>query len=445
MKKVREKIYYISGMHCASCELIVEKKLLALKNIKFAEASTSTGRVLVEYQGNPPKIYFLNSLFKKEGYLFFKSPHRLEKEPIKNYAIALLVAFVVLLAFFLLNKSGVQGLINVSAKSSLFAFFLLGLVAGISSCAALVGGLLLSLAKEWPTKTPHLLFNLGRLISYGIFGALLGLIGSKLSLNFNFASVLVIFVAVIMIILGLQMLGLKYLRRFQITAPKFITHYVTDEKNFKRKYLPFVVGALTFILPCGFTLTAQSLALLSGSALQGGLIMLIFALGTLPSLLIIGLSSVKFLEKPHLSAIFVKTAGILVIIFALYNINAQFAVLGLKNINAAKTTQKQDQKDDSRDLPAIVDGKQLIKMEANSRGYEPNNFKVKVNIPVRWEITDTGTSGCTNAILSRSLFPEVIELKPNKTSIQEFTPTATGIFRFSCWMGMVNGMIEVTE
>ena len=119
-----------------------------------------------------------------------------------------------------------------------------------------------------------------------------------------------------MIFLALQMLGLNILRKFQITAPKFITRYLVNESNFKGRFTPFLMGASTFFLPCGFTITAQGLALISGNPLQGSLIMLFFALGTLPSLLLIGFSSIKFFEKPHLSLRFLKVAGFIVLFFA---------------------------------------------------------------------------------------------------------------------------------
>jgi len=64
---------------------------------------------------------------------------------------------------------------------------------------------------------------------------------------------------------------------------------------------------------------------------------------------------------------------------------------------------------------------------------------------VRWEIKDIGTSGCTNAVISRSLFDGPINLTPGQTSIKEFTPTKPGKYKFSCWMGMVSGLIEVVD
>ncbi len=82
-------------------------------------------------------------------------------------------------------------------------------------------------------------------------------------------------------------------------------------------------------------------------------------------------------------------------------------------------------------------------MDASASGYKPNYFKVMVGVPVRWEINDTGTSGCTNAVISKSLFDGEINLTPGKVSIKEFTPLWPGKYKFSCWMGMVSGIIEV--
>jgi len=180
--------------------------------------------------------------------------------------------------------------------------------------------------------------------------------------------------------------------------------------------------------------------------------MILFALGTLPVLLTIGLSSVKFSQRPHLSARFLKVAGVLVLFFAFYNINFQLNVLGISSLSdlginsgQSSNTAKNNSFQKEEGLPPIVNGKQILKMDASSRGYSPNYFKVKVGIPVRWEITDKGTSGCTNAVISKNLFEGEIPLTPGQTSVKEFTPEKPGKYKFSCWMGMVSGIIEVVD
>jgi uncharacterized protein len=242
-----------------------------------------------------------------------------------------------------------------------------------------------------------------------------------------------------MIALGLQMLGVKAFRKFQIAAPKSITRNIANENNFQAKYAPFIMGALTFFLPCGFTITTQGLALLSGNVFQGALIMGTFALGTVPILLLIGLSSVKFSSKPHLAERFSKVAGFLVLFFALFNILNQATVLGFNfNQNQAQVASS------SQDgLPPIVDGKQVIKMTASGSGDSPSYFKIKAGVPVRWEITAANSLGCNGAIISNDLFNGAVDLTPGQLSVKEFTPQTAGKYGFSCTMGMIRGIIEV--
>ena len=451
-------------MHCASCEVLIEKKLLELKEVKSVEASMGKAQVLIEYEDKRPSAEKLNEIFKRQNYIFSDKQFNTKdatKEPgrFKNEALIIIASAIVLIVVFLLfNKFGLSGLLNVTSASSIPTFFVFGLLAGISSCAALVGGIILSMSKQWlelysnknttaQKFQPHLMFNFGRLASYAVLGSILGLIGRTLNISLKFTSVLIFGVAIVMILLGLQMLGVKAFRKFQFTLPKFASRYIADESNFKGRYMPFLMGALTFFLPCGFTITAQGLALISGGAIQGALIMLFFALGTLPMLSIIGLSSVKFSQRPHLANKFLKVAGVLVLFFALYNINAQLNVLGFSSLSDIKLNPRNQSSvsNNEEGFPPIINGKQIIKMEASSYGYKPNYFKVKTGIPVRWEITDKGTSGCTNAIISRSLFSGEIPLTPGQTSIKEFTPTKAGKYKFSCWMGMVSGIIEVID
>ena len=459
-----ERTYYVDGMHCAACEILIEKKLIGLDNVQSVEASGSKSKVLIEYEGQAPTESQLNKLFKQDGYRFSMSPPPKVGQGAQGgsqllsyskIAIAVLVAVGLIV---LLQKAGLSRLVTVNSRSSLPAFLLLGLVAGFSSCAALVGGIVLSMSKQWgelyspddPLQKrlePHLLFNSGRLISFAGLGAVLALLGGTLRITPSLSAALVIIISMIMIFLGLQMLGVGFLQRFRFSMPRSVTRYVADESHFKGRYMPFLMGALTFFLPCGFAITAQSFALISGKPLQGGLIMLFFALGTLPMLILIGFSSVKFLEKPRLAASFLKVAGVVVLFFAIFNINNQLVVLNAPNLGDLfrSPSTASISSNSAVQLPPVVNGKQVLKMEASTSGYDPSNLTVRVDVPVKWEITDKGTSGCTNAIISEDLFAGQIALTPGKTSTKEFTPSKTGRYRFSCWMGMVTGAIDVVD
>ncbi len=89
-----------------------------------------------------------------------------------------------------------------------------------------------------------------------------------------------------------------------------------------------LLGVSTFFLPCGFTQSMQFYALTTGSFISGALTMFVFSLGTLPVLSLISFASVKF-SKNFKSGLFFKTAGFIVIFFAIFNLLSAFVAIGL--------------------------------------------------------------------------------------------------------------------
>ena len=171
----------------------------------------------------------------------------------------------------------------------------------------------------------------------------------------------------------------------------------------------------------------------------------LFALGTVPGLLAIGLSSVKFHSNPKSSKQFSMIAGLLVLFFAAFNINSQLSVLGVSNVNDLISPPSAQTAQATGELPPMVNGKQVVKINASSSGYTPNRIRMRANTPTRWEVTSNNISGCTNAIMSRSLFEGQIDLVDGTTSVKEFTSPKPGLYKFSCWMGMVSGTVEIVD
>lgn len=451
--KLKTKKYYVSGMHCSSCELLVEKRLLEENGVTFADASLGDSSLTVNYTNSAPKTEKLNSIFKESGYTFTDEPTKVSEKTnqpttVNDWIIAICVIASIVSLFYILNKLGVASLVSVTSNSSLAIFFLFGLIAGSSTCAALVGGIVLSMSKEWNSMTktgksnltPHIRFNLGRVISFSILGAVLGAFGSVIKFSIGLGAVLTIAVSILIIVIALQMLGVKYFQNLRIGLPKFLTRYMVNEKKFNNKWMPMVIGILTVLLPCGFTITVQSLALASGSWLNGMLMMLAFVLGTTPILLFIGLSSGKLLASNHFSKIFSIVAGVLILAFGVYNINSQLTVLGIPNLRSAISLIGKEKTTDVD----VTDGIQIIKMDASGSDYSPNEFTVKKGIPVRWEVTNKGVTGCTNAIIAKDFFAGNFKIDKDVV-VKEFTPMKTGKFYFTCWMGMAYGTITVVE
>lgn len=470
---LKQCTYYIDGMHCASCEVLIEKKLLKENNVESVDASLADGKVDITYKGERPSYQDLTRLFREQEYLFSGRKFNSHKGPMlalkdgvisvnpekfNRFLMAMGIVLLLLITFFIIDKSGFASLMTVTGTSSLPAFFVFGLLAGASSCAALVGGLLLSLSKQWSEvyiaseskyekAKPFIMFNIGRLLSFVLLGGVLGAIGGALGISYTssstFTAIVIIAVSLMMLLLALQMLGVEWASKFQFRLPKFVTKGIADEENFQGKYMPAVVGFLTFFLPCGFTIVAQGLALASGSFFTGAAMMLFFALGTLPTLALISFSSVGLSSKPKLSWFFNTVSGFIVLFFALYNMNAQVNVLGLPSLSDVKlpTFAQSDSNQNLKTTSVDQGDYQTLRIQASSNGYSPQESIVKAGKPIKWEIEDVGASGCASGIISKDLGDISVTLKRGLNTV-DIASLEPGLYKYSCWMGMFTGTIR---
>ena len=203
------------------------------------------------------------------------------------------------------------------------------------------------------------------------------------------------------------------------------------------RFSPFIIGSLTFFLPCGFTVIAQGLALASGSIFSGALIMLFFSLGTIFPLTFISISGLSLSGKSQYNLLFSYTLGLILLFFGLFNLSNQANIVGIKlpNISLAATNQTNQ----NINLPQI-DGKQILETYADSNGYSPRSVSVAAGKPILWKITNNGVSGCTGGIISRDLFGGTVQLI-NKVTEINLPALKPGTYRYTCWMGMVGGEI----
>lgn len=106
------------------------------------------------------------------------------------------------------------------------------------------------------------------------------------------------------------------------------------------------------------------------------------------------------------------------------------------------------QNQDIGGLAPIIDGKQVIKMTVYGSNYDPEYFRVKAGIPVRWEITSSGQPGCdSGSIITKGFGDGTIYLNPNQgqVTVSEFTVQNPGVYNFGCPMFMVRGKMEVVN
>lgn len=179
--------------------------------------------------------------------------------------------------------------------SGLVAVFLIGLLGG-THCLAMCGGIVAALSAAAPGAAPAwrlgLAYNLGRISGYAVAGAIVGGIGGLgLLLEQALPVQLGLYIAANLMLLALAL----YLAGFPaVLAPleRLGQRLWAKMQPLTRRYLPartpaqaLPLGLLWGFLPCGMVYSALVLALLTGSAWRGAVLMLVFGLGTLPNLL----------------------------------------------------------------------------------------------------------------------------------------------------------------
>ncbi len=332
-KSMNKYTFHVSGTHCASCKILIEDVLGEQSFIKNSKVDLKKETVEVETnseQSVEELAEMLSSKIKSHGYTL--SVEKTTKED-KNHevlwqAVPLGLGFLVL--FFVLQKSGLLNFV-IDGKTTPLVSFVIGLVASVSSCLAIVGGLVLSLSAKisednvGDTKT-FLFFHSGRLISFALLGGVLGMIGGAVGINFTFSAVLGLIASFIMVVLGLNLMGVFLKNKMTLSSGLFGFFRKIEHKIFT----PLLVGFGTFFLPCGFTQAMQAAALGSGSFVSGMLIMFSFALGTLPMLLFLSFGSASFARSQY-APLFFKTVGVVVLGLGVFGFLAGLVGLGIIN------------------------------------------------------------------------------------------------------------------
>lgn len=322
-------------MHCNACVILTETELAEHPKVSSVKSDLKTLSVTINGDfGDMSSEEIAKDLSK------LLSQHSLSVEKVrhdarwKDFAVAIPVALGFALFFVLLQKLGIVNLVG-SGNVTYGTAFVVGVIASLSTCMAVVGGLLLSMSATFARKgdkvRPQVLFHVGRIVSFFILGGVIGAIGTAFQLGSNGTFVLGIIIGLVMLVLGINLLDVfHWSKRLQPSMPKFLASRALGVSKLNHTLTPALVGIATFFLPCGFTQSMQIYTLSTGSFLAGGLTMLAFALGTLPVLALVSFSSFSIRDSAK-SGIFFKSAGLVVILFALFNIINSLVAAGFIN------------------------------------------------------------------------------------------------------------------
>lgn len=454
---VKEVILKIEGMVCVNCENLIEDILLDNNGVNKVEVSYTKGLAKISYNENKTSINDLIRVISENGYKVIDFSNEVNEDlsnknkkskkrdidcANKDEDNTFLIIIIILGVILLLKKFGVSNIFSVfptpNENTSYSMLFIIGLFTSLH-CVSMCGGINLSQCINYndtidkgtlSTIKPAFLYNLGRVISYTIFGAIVGGIGSIISFTGWMQSLIQLIASIFMIIMGLNMLNIfPWLRKLNPRMPKIFA------KKFKSKNnnSPFFIGLLNGFMPCGPLQAMQIYAISTGSVTKGAISMFLFSLGTVP--LMFGLGTLSSYMSKKFSNKIMKFGAILVIVlgFSMFN-NA----LALSGINFSQGSEN-----DSGVRAEIQDNIQVVTTKLKGGTYEP--IIVEVGKPVKWniQVSNGSLNGCNNKIIIREYeIEKSLEMGDN---IIEFTPTEAGTYTYSCWMGMLRSKIYVVN
>lgn len=481
----------ISGMSCAHCERKVEAAALALEGVESAMADAGKGKLSLVlgtgraglgaesgagadnaagYEMETVSSHVRRTLAKAlevDGYAVINDAGGagVRRDGMISLALGLFIAG----GFALADAFGIFAIIpTIDAGIGLGALFVTGLLTSLH-CVSMCGGIALSQGVKGvlPAGTsgmaaagrsrgfgdslmPSLVYNLGRITSYTIIGALAGAAGAALNIGLMGKAVLMGAAGLFMIGMGLNLTGWLKLPRISWSGYDRFRARLGIRAS---RLGPYAVGLANGFMPCGPLQAMQVYALGSGSAGAGALAMFAFSSGTAPLLFVFGAGGT--LVPVRYRAMAIKAGAVLVAFLGLTTLGRAWALSGMAapwdspRIQYASvstgsgTASAKNTPQPAGTRATLVDGIQLVEIGVGPRSY--GEIVVQAGIPVRFnlKVAPGLLNGCNNAIV----IPALGIQKPLVVgdNIVEFTPPSAGIIPYSCWMGMIRSRITVIE
>lgn len=378
------------------------------------------------------------------------------------------VAIAIAMIVFQPASNSINIATDAGAMSQLLVAFVTGITTGGLSCLAVQGGLLASslahqieqdyvesAAKSKKVKAaprvnsalPIALFLLAKLVAYTLLGALLGWLGSYLTLSPLTRAFLMIAIGIFMIGNALRMFNVHPIfRYFSIEPPKFITRYIRKTAKGTDTATPIFLGFLTVFIPCGVAQAMMATALGTGSVAMGAALMFAFTLGTSPVFFIIAYLTTELGAK--LEKFFMRFVAVVVLILGFVTLNSGLNVMGsplsLQNLtrswfpSQSESTPVADTTQTTQPVAASADG---ITLEVQNSGYFPKTLKAPAGKDFTLNLVTDQTYSCARDFVIPAL--NYYQLLPDTGTTQVTIPAqkAGSTLFFTCSMGMYTGQI----
>ncbi len=425
---MREYQLPIRGMTCVNCERKLKKRLAQTPGVARADVRFDTARAVILFDWTLVSERDIRRVIRDAGYEP-GGPGGTGRAARAAGSLLLIAALSIL--FSLAQRRGMFDRFPLAEAGMGYPLlFLAGLLTSVH-CVAMCGGICLTQTVRGARHPllPGALYNLGRVVSYTVIGGIVGAVGSVVQPTGAFRGAVQLIAGAFMVIMGLSMLGLfPRLNRLVPRMPARFARMVEAAKA--RSAGPFVVGMLNGLMPCGPLQAMQLYALSSGSAVRGALGMLAFSLGTVP--LMLGLGALAAALGRRFTRRAMAAGAVLVAVLGISMFSQGFRLSG-QSVGTA----------DSGGTVAQTEDVQVIKSTLSSGAYP--DITVRAGVPVRWVIDapQGSVNGCNYDMVIGAYGIEY-QFQTGENVI-EFTPTQTGTYDYTCWMGMISGTITVVD
>ena len=433
-----KKTIHVDWMHCVACETLMEHEC---DDLGCSVHHISHKKWIIEVDVPNNKVFNkLKKAIRKNGYTLLEEwVSKVMKQP-KDWSMIVIILGGVGLLLYVLSFADINSRVPaVTANAWLWVALIMWLVASVSTCLAVTGSIVIGFSNyldDTHKIRDHAkvqgMFHFGRWAGFFVLWGLLGLLGQTFQFSLSATAMLTIIVSIVLLYMGLYMLDIvPNITKFGFHLPRSWTKKLHTEGN--PTFAP-IVGALTFLLPCGFTQSMQLLAMQSGGFLSGGLTMLLFAVGTTPVLFVVGMGWSYI--KDHKMKPLMYAIGSLIFYFSLFNIANAWNLWGW----SFDVQFKQDEVTDTANIvwDTVSLGHDWIYTVPYTTNLEAwKSYKVTI-------IPESNGLGCMSTLVIPSLDRTVHPVVKWKEITYEFANMKKGKYPIVCGsMGMPQGELVV--
>jgi sulfite exporter TauE/SafE/copper chaperone CopZ len=313
----------IKGMSCGGCESVLEEALTEVIGVIEVKADYSEAKCSVDYDENRVSLEDIYQVIEGKGY-------QVELEPtdkgsfLAKLSLSLLALIAIVLLMIFSRKLWHQFSVpDISSQLSYGMIFVVGLITGLH-CIGMCGSFVISYTVKDAEQgqkpyLSHALYGIGKTLSYAMFGAIFGFLGSIISITPFISGMSILLAGIFLILFGLNMLNVfSALRRVRFKQPEAMMRYAMKKRRNARS--PFFIGFFSgFLLGCGPLQAMYIMAAGNADAIEGAKFLAIFGLGTLPALLSFGMAAHLLSEK--MTHRFLQASGIILVVMGTMMLN----------------------------------------------------------------------------------------------------------------------------